>query len=93
METVHELLCEMASGETSISEMTGECIKVKRLRDLQHSFMDHTGSSSWDEARSLYPAHTTSEALDEFLCAPFSTTNPTPRYSTDNAILFLLVHA
>ncbi len=77
---VHELLSEMASGEMSLAEMTAECNKVKRLRDLQQSFVDQTGSVSWEEATSKYPAYTTSEALDEFLCMPFSVKNPCPRY-------------
>ena len=79
MTLVHQLLCEVASQEKSIAEMTAECVKVKRLRDLQQSFMLQTGSSSWEEATSKYPAHTTPEALDEFACISFPSKSPTPR--------------
>ena len=76
---LHELLCEVASQEKTISEMTAECVKVKRLRDLQHTFVVQTGSESWEEAKQKYPTHTTPEALDEFLCVSFNPKTPTPR--------------
>ena len=66
--TIHQVLCEVMSKDKSIPEMTAECIKVKRMRDLQQSFILQ---SSWEEATSKYPAHTTPEALDEFLCVAF----------------------
>ena len=75
----HQLLSEVASTEKSVAEMTAECVKVKRLRDVQQSFMLQTGSSSWEEATSKYPSHTTPEALDEFLCVACSPKSPTPR--------------
>ena len=76
---LHELLCEVASQEKTISEMTAECVKVKRLRDLQHTFVVQTGSESWEEAKQKYPTHTTPEALDELLCVSFNPKTPTPR--------------
>ena len=76
---LHELLCEVASKEKTISELTAECVKVKRLRDLQHAFVVQTGSQSWEEAKQKCPSHTTPEALDEFLCVSFNPKAPTPR--------------
>lgn len=76
---LHELLCEVASQEKTISELTAECVKVKRLRDLQHAFVVQTGSESWEEAKQKCPSHTTPEALDEFLCVSFNPKAPTPR--------------
>ena len=35
--------------------MTAECVKVKRLRDLQDAFVVQTGSESWEEAKQKYP--------------------------------------
>ena len=70
---LHELLCEVASHqEKTISELTAECVKVKRLRDLQHAFVVQTGSESWEEVKQKYHSHTTPEALDEFLCISFN---------------------
>ena len=77
--TIHQLLCEVVSEEKSIPEMTAECIKIKRMRDVQQSFILQTGSSSWEEATLKYPAHTTPEALDEFLCVAFQPKSPAPR--------------
>ena len=77
--TIHQILCEVMSKDKSIPEMTAECIKVKRMRDLQQSFILQTGSSSWEEATLKYPAHTTPEALDEFLCVAFQPKSPAPR--------------
>ena len=76
---LHELLCEVASKEKMISELTAECVKVKRLRDLQHAFVVQTGSESWEEAKQKCPSHTTPEALDEFLCVSCNPKAPTPR--------------
>ena len=76
---LHELLCEVASKEKTISELMAECVKVKRLRDLQHAFVVQTGSESWEEAKQKYPSHATPEALDEFLCVSFNPKTPTPR--------------
>ena len=84
--TLHQLLGEVARQEKSITEMAAECVKVKRLRDLHHSFMLQMGSSSWEEATTKYPGHTTPEALDEFLCVPFSPKSPTLRY-----IIYIIV--
>ena len=75
----HQILSEVVSLEKSIAEMAAECIKVKRLRDLQKSFIIQTGSSSWEDAKAEYPTHTTPEALDEFLCVAFSPKTPPPR--------------
>jgi len=79
--TIHQLLCEVVSEEKSIPEMTAECIKIKRMCDVQQSFILQTGSSSWEEATLKYPAHTTPdlEALDEFLCVAFQPKSPAPR--------------
>ena len=77
--TIYQLLCEVVAQDKSISEMTTECIKIKRMRDVQQSFIIQTGSSSWEEATMNYPAHTTPEALDEFLCVAFQPKSPAPR--------------
>ena len=76
---LHELLCEVASKEKTILELTAKCVKVKWLRDLQHAFVVQTGSESREEAKQKYPSHATSEALDEFLCVSFNPKTPTPR--------------
>jgi len=77
--TIHQLLCEVVSEEKSIPEMTAECIRIKRMRDVQQSFILQTGSSSWEAATLKYPAHTTPEVLDEFLCIAFQPKSPAPR--------------
>lgn len=76
---IHQLLGEVVSKEKSIAEMVAECVKVKRLRDVQHTFVIQTGSSSWEEASQKYPTYTTPEAFDEFLGVTFSPKTPTPR--------------
>ena len=67
MEVVTELLTEVAKDKISITEMGAECLKIKRLRDIQRAFVKETGVKSWEEAESKFPEFTTAEAFDEFL--------------------------
>ena len=46
----NQILSEVLSLEKSIAEMSAECIKVKRRRDLQKSFIIQMGSSSREDA-------------------------------------------
>ena len=67
VDLVTNLLTEVTEGKTSITEMGAECLKIKRLRDIQGAFIKETGVASWEEADSKFPEFTTAEAFDEFL--------------------------
>ena len=83
VEVVMELLTEVAEDEIGITEMGAECLKIKRLRDIQGAFVKETGVESWEEAQSKFPDFTTSEAFDEFLHPSISNKSLTPRFVSD----------
>ena len=64
---IQHLLTRVKSKEISISEMMKEAKKIKELKEVQKSFMESTGVSTWQEAQELYPTFTTAGALDEFV--------------------------
>ena len=71
-EMAEEVLESVVDMELSIQEMVTECKEIKRLRDIQDSFVKETGSSSWEDAEQKFPAFATTEAFDEFKKCPFS---------------------
>ena len=78
--TVAELLHEVASGEKSLAEVGKECIKIKRLGEVQNTFLAETGVEDWEKAQERFPDFTTSEALDEYAADPkFQAKQLTPR--------------
>ena len=79
-EMIAKLLQDVAERKTSVSEMAGECLNVKRLRDLQAAFIKETGMASWEDAKAKFPESTTPEAFDEFLLPRTSNKSLTPRF-------------
>ena len=65
--TIKSLLDRLTKQELSISEMTKECRKMKRLRDLQKAFIEETGQKTWQEAERKFPDYANAEALDQFI--------------------------
>ena len=78
--TVGELLSEVANSEKSLAEVGKESIKIKRLGEVQDSFVAETGVESWERAQERFPDFTTLEALDEYAADPkFCSKALTPR--------------
>lgn len=77
-DVVKDILEEVAEGKKTLAEMSAYCGKVKKLRNIQQSFMEIVGVTKWDEATEKFPSFCSSQALDEFTITPnFS---ESPRY-------------
>ena len=74
---VKELLGEVAEGEKMLAEMAAYCDKVKKLKNIQRSFMEEVGITNWDEVSEKFPSFCSAEALDEFTTTP--NVSQTPR--------------
>ena len=58
--------------DISIKEATTQCADIKALQKIQQGFMRVMNVSSWDEAKEMYPQHTTPEKLEPFKHLNFS---------------------
>ena len=65
-EMVKTVLQAVIKKEMSIQEMIVECREIKKIKEVQETFIRETGVSSWSEAKKEFPTFTTPEALDEF---------------------------
>lgn len=78
-DVVKNIVGEVAEGKKTLAEMAAYCVKVKKLKNIQQSFMEEVGVTNWDEATERFPSFCESQALDEFTTTPnFS---ESPRYS------------
>ena len=66
LEMVQQLLEEVAGNKKSMPELAKDCIKIKKLREVQKTFLLETGLATWEEAVEKYPLFANAEALDEF---------------------------
>ena len=72
LETIHQLLTDVDNSAISIKEATTQYADIKALQKIQQGFMRVMNVSSWDEAKEMYPQHTTSEKLEPFKHLNFS---------------------
>lgn len=70
--TIHRLLTDILNRDLSIKEATTQCADIKALQKIQHGFLRVMNMGSWDEAKEMYPQHTTPEKLEPFKHLDFS---------------------
>jgi len=78
MDTVHDLLCEVSKGTSTLKEATKKCQDIKALQKVQTAFIQVTKCDTWDTAVERYPYFTTSDMLEPFKTLDFSDPKKVP---------------
>lgn len=76
-----QVLDQVKNAEISLTELSSRCKYIKKMAEIQSSFMTIMDTPTWEAAQEAYPEHTKKERLEPFLDKVFKKNEIPPAFT------------